>query len=133
LVGAQFSTRDAAILANTYNSFNNVSYEKYQKYSLGGYFIPNYNSFTSYAKRLVYRAGLKYEKTGLVVNTESIKDVGLTIGVGFPVTGSFSNVNIGFELGKKGTTTSNLVQENYANFSLSLSLNDRWFEKRKFN
>jgi hypothetical protein len=30
--------------------------------SLGGYFIPNYNSFTSYAKRIVYRAGLKYEK-----------------------------------------------------------------------
>jgi hypothetical protein len=27
-----------------------------------GYFIPNYNSFTSYAKRIVYRAGLKYEK-----------------------------------------------------------------------
>ena len=39
----------------------------------------------------------------------------------------------GFELGKKGTTSSNLVQENYANFCLSLSFNDRWFEKRKFN
>ncbi len=133
LLGAQFSTRNAATLANTYNSFNNVFYEKYQKYSLAGYFIPNYNSFTSYAKRLVYRAGLKYEKTGLVVNSQSINDIGLTLGIGFPVTGSFSNVNLGFEFGKKGTTSSNLVQENYANFSLSLSLNDKWFEKRKFN
>lgn len=133
LVGAQFSTRDAATLANTYNSYTNVAYEKSQKYSLGGYFIPNYNSFTSYTKRLVYRAGLKYEKTGLVVNAQSIKDVGVTLGIGFPVTGSFSNVNLGFELGKKGTTSSNLVQENYANFSLSLSFNDKWFEKRKFN
>ena len=108
---------------NTYNSFTNVSFEKYQKISLGGYFIPNYNSFTTYTKRLVYRGGLKFEKTGLVVNSQSINDVGLTLGVGFPVTGSFSNVNLGFELGKKGTTASNLVQENYANFSLSLSLN----------
>jgi hypothetical protein len=133
LLGAQYSTREAAILVNTYNYYNNVSYEKYQKYSLGGYFIPNYNSFTSYAKRLVFRAGFKYEKTGLVVNAESIKDVGVTLGIGFPVTGSFSNVNLGFELGKKGTTSSNLVKENYANFNLSLSLNDKWFEKRKFN
>ena len=133
LLGAQFSIRDAADLRNTYNSFSNVSFQKFQKISLGGYYIPNYNSFTSYAKRLVYRGGLKYEKTGLVVNAESINDVGLTLGIGFPVTGSFSNVNLGFELGKKGTTTANLVQENYANFSISLSLNDKWFEKRKFN
>lgn len=133
LLGAQFSTRDAADFRNTYNSFSNVSFQKYQKISLGGYYIPNYNSFTSYAKRLVYRGGLKYEKTGLVVNAESINDVGLTLGVGFPVTGSFSNINIGLELGKKGTTTANLVQEKYANFSISFSLNDKWFEKRKFN
>lgn len=133
LLGAQFSTRDAAKLGNTYNSFTNVSFQKYQKIAIGGYFIPNYNSFTSYAKRLVFRGGLKYEKTGLMVNSKSINDVGFSLGIGFPVTGSFSNVNLGFELGKKGTTTASLVQENYANFSLGLSLNDKWFEKRKFN
>lgn len=133
LLGAQISTRAVANLNNSYNSRSNVSYESSQKFSLGGYFIPNYNSFTSYAKRIIYRAGLRYEKTGLVVNSQSIKDLGFTLGIGFPVTGSFSNVNIGFELGKKGTTSANLVQENYANLSLSLSLNDRWFEKRKFN
>jgi long-subunit fatty acid transport protein len=133
LVGAQVSVRAAATIASAYNSLNNVSYEGAQKISIGGYFIPNFNSFTSYFKRVVYRAGLRYEKTGLVVNSQSIKDFGLTLGLGFPVTGSFSNVNFGFEIGKKGTTSSNLVQENYANFSMSLSLNDKWFEKRKFN
>jgi hypothetical protein len=29
---------------------------------------------------------LKYEKTGLVVNGESINDVGLTLGLGLPIT-----------------------------------------------
>lgn len=133
LLGAQISMRAAASLVNSYNSSNNVSYESSRKYSLGGYFIPNYNSFTSYTKRIVYRGGLKFEKTGLVVNAQSINDLGVTLGIGFPITGTFSNVNLGFELGKKGTTSSNLVQENYANLSLSLSLNDKWFEKRKFN
>jgi hypothetical protein len=133
LVGTQVSVRAAASLSSAYNSQNNVSYEGSQKIGIGGYFIPNYNSFSSYFKRVVYRAGLRYEKTGLVVNSQSIKDFGLTLGLGFPVSGSFSNINIGFEMGKKGTTSANLVQENYANLSLSLSLNDKWFEKRKFN
>jgi hypothetical protein len=132
LLGAQLSTQNSASIANSYNSYSNVSFGKYQKISLGGYFIPNYNSFTSYAKRLVYRAGLKYEKTGLVINSQSINDMGATLGIGLPVSGSFSNVNLGFEIGKKGTTASNLIQENYAIFSVSLSLNDRWFQKRKF-
>ncbi len=133
LVGAQVSMRDAGSLAISYNSLDNVSYEKQQKYSLGGYFIPNYKSYTSYAKRIVYRGGFRYEKTGLVVNSESINDMGITLGIGMPITGSFSNINFGFEIGKKGTTTSGLVQENYANLSVGMSLNDKWFVKRKFN
>ena len=56
-----------------------------------------------------------------------------TLGVGLPLGGTFSNVNIGFELGKRGTTNAGLIQENYANFTLALSLNDRWFVKRKFD
>ena len=59
--------------------------------------------------------------------------MGITLGIGMPITGSFSNINFGFEIGKKGTTTSGLVQENYANLSVGMSLNDKWFVKRKFN
>jgi hypothetical protein len=76
---------------------------------------------------------LKYEKIGLIVNNESIKDVGMTLGAGIPIPGYFSNVNIGIEFGKKGTVSSNLVQENYVNFSVGFSFNDKWFVKSKFN
>jgi hypothetical protein len=87
----------------------------------------------SYAKRITYRAGFKYEKTGLIVNSTSINDVGMTFGFGLPITGSLSNTNIGFEFGKKGTTSNNLVQENYFNISIGVSLNDKWFVKSKYN
>ncbi len=133
IVGGKISYGKTSGQSNDYNDEANIGYGKYGSVSLGGYYIPNYNSFTSYAKRIVYRAGLKYEKTGLVINSESINDMGLTFGLGLPITGDFSNVNFGFELGKKGTTKANLVQENYANLSVSFSLNDKWFEKRKFN
>lgn len=132
LLGGQLTIGDVGDLENSYNTRTNVSYEKSIKYSIGGYYIPNYNSFSSYAKRMVFRAGLKYEQTGLVVNSESINDAGLSLGLGFPITGTFSNINLGFDLGKRGTTSSGLVQENYVNFRIGFSFNDRWFEKRKF-
>jgi hypothetical protein len=133
LIGGRLVYQAASDLSNSYNRASNVTYGTYGSASLGGYFIPDYNSFTSYPKRIVYRGGLKYEKTGLVINSESIDNVGFTLGLGLPITGSFSNINIGFELGKRGTTSSGLIQENYANISIGLSLNDKWFEKRKFN
>ena len=133
LLGAQVVMGSKGDLVNSYNAMSNVSYENSMKYGVGGYYISNYNSFSSYSKRIVYRGGLKFDKTGLMVNSESIKDMGVTLGLGFPITGTFSNVNLGVELGKKGTTKSNLVQENYANFSVGFSLNDKWFVKRKFD
>ncbi|WP_366185181.1 hypothetical protein [Flavobacterium ovatum] len=133
LIGGRLVYQDASDLSNGYNRTSNVTYGTSGSASLGGYFIPDYSSFTSYPKRIVYRGGLKYEKTGLVINSESIDNVGFTLGLGLPITGSFSNINIGFEMGKRGTTSSGLIQENYANISVGLSLNDKWFEKRKFN
>jgi hypothetical protein len=44
-----------------------------------------------------------------------------------------SNININFEYGKRGTTYYNLVEENYFNISVGLSLSDKWFIKRKFD
>jgi hypothetical protein len=82
---------------------------------------------------VVYRAGLHYEKTGLNINNESINEFGISFGLGLPVGSFFSNANLGFEIGKRGTTNSNLIQENFVNFQLSLSLNDRWFRKRKYD
>lgn len=133
LVGTSLAFQGDGRYANYYNSSDDVRYEKYKKYAVGGYYIPNYTSFSSYFSRITYRAGLKYEKIGLVINNESINDVGMTLGAGFPITGSFSNVNLGLEFGKRGTTAAGLIQENYFNFSLSFSFNDRWFVKSKFN
>ncbi|MGO4772550.1 hypothetical protein ACEN2I_12865 [Flavobacterium sp. W22_SRS_FK3] len=133
LVGTTLAFQGDGKFENYYNTSEDVRYEKYAKYAIGGYYLPNYTSFSSYLSRITYRAGLKYEKIGLVVNNESIKDVGLTLGAGFPITGTFSNVNFGIEYGKKGTVSSNLVQENYINFSLSFSFNDKWFVRSKFN
>ncbi|TPD68306.1 hypothetical protein [Flavobacterium microcysteis] len=131
-VGAEVTFQESSKFGSRYDDITNVSYENATRYSVGGYFVPNFDSFTSYWKRVTYRAGLKYENTGLVVGDTSIKDYGMTLGLGLPVGGTISNLNIGFEYGRKGTTHLGLVKETYANIFLSLSLNDRWFVKRKY-
>ena len=110
-----------------------VSVENATKISLGGYYIPNYNSFANYFNKVTYRAGFRHENTGLVINNKSINDTALTLGFGMPVGGNFSNINLGLEYGKRGTTNSGLIQENYFNISIGLSFSDRWFVKRKFD
>ncbi|WP_269226487.1 hypothetical protein [Flavobacterium eburneipallidum] len=132
LLGAEVAVQGIGQLNSNYNTIANLSYERGQKYSIGGYYIPNSNPFASYFQRITYRGGLRYEKTGLVINSNSINDAAVTFGMGLPITGSLSNFNLGLEYGKKGTTSDNLVQENYFTVSLSFSLNDKWFVKRKF-
>lgn len=114
---------------------NGTTYEDAYSFSLGGFYIPQYNSFSSYWKRIVYRAGFRTQETGLNIKEESIKEFGISFGVGIPVGDArlFSNANLGFEVGQRGTKNSNLIQENFINFQLSLSLNDRWFQKRKYD
>ena len=68
-----------------------------------------------------------------VINNQSIKEFGISFGLGIPVSRLFSSMNTVIEIGKRGTTDQNLVKENFVNFQLSLSLNDRWFIKRKYN
>jgi hypothetical protein len=115
------------------NSQYTATFKNAMRYSVGGYFIPNYNSYSSYLKKITYRAGLRYENTGLVIQNQSINDFAANIGLGLPLGGGYSNINIALEVGKRGTKYYNLVEENYVNLSIGLSLSDRWFVKRKYD
>ena len=106
-------------------------YESFSNISVGGFYLPKINSISSYFNRITYRAGFHYQKTGLVVNETSIDQYGISFGLSLPIGLKLSNVNLGFEAGKRGTTDNNLIEENFYNFRLSLSLNDKWFRKQK--
>ena len=132
MIGTELTFQQSSNFGNRFNDIDNVLYENATKFSLGGYFIPKYNSFNRYLERVTYRAGFNYENTGLIINNESINNYGITFGLGLPLGGSFSSVNLGFEFGKRGTTNSGLIEENYTNLFISLTLNDKWFVKRKY-
>lgn len=133
LVGGEITFIQNSVMSNRFTDINGATFENSVRYSLGGFFIPNYNSYSSYYKRMVYRGGLRYENTGLVIQDKSITDFAANIGLGMPLGGTFTNINIGLEIGRRGTKYYNLVEENYINLSVGLSLSDKWFVKRKFD
>ena len=132
-LGAEYTFLKTSEFSNRIVNIGNTTFVDAATISVGGFYIPRYDSFNKYLKRVVYRAGIRFEDTGLEINNESINEFGISFGVGLPVGNFFSNANIGFEIGKRGTTNQNLVEENFINFQISLSLNDRWFVKRKYN
>jgi len=132
-LGAEYTSQNTSEFYNDFLGSTGSVYEDGSTLSIGGFIIPNYKSLTSYWKRVVYRAGVKFENTGLNINSETINEFGISFGVGLPVGRMFSNTNLGLEIGKRGTTNNNLIKENFVNFQLSLSLNDRWFERRKYD
>ncbi|GAA0739306.1 hypothetical protein [Gaetbulibacter jejuensis] len=132
-LGAEYSSQNTSEFSNPIFSIDNTNFVNASSFSFGGFYIPNYDSFSGYWKRATYRAGMRFEHTGLKINNEDIREFGMSFGVGLPVGGMFSNANLGLEFGKRGTTNANLIQENFINFQLSLSLNDRWFQKIKYN
>ncbi|RZJ71602.1 hypothetical protein [Flavobacterium sp.] len=131
--GAEVTFTGAKDLQNRVSDFGNARFENAIKYSIGGYYIPNYNSFSSYWDRVVIRAGARYENTGLVLNNQKIRDAAGTLGFGMPIPGLMSNINVNLEYGKRGTKAYGLIEENYVNVGIGLSFNDRWFVKRRYD
>jgi len=132
-IGTEYTFVNTSIFKSDLINIDNSSYEDGSTISFGGYFIPEFSSFNNVLKRIVYRSGIYFEKTGLIINDQSISEIGMTFGVGVPVGNMFSNLNFALEVGKRGTTDANLVEEKFVNLKMSLSLNDRWFVKRKYN
>ena len=138
--GVDYSFQKAAELEESIYNTPNIKYSDYNRLSIGGFYTPKYNSILSYWKRVTYRAGFYMEDSGLMIdgektgeNFEELNSFGISFGVGLPVGKQLSNLNLGFEYGKRGKTETNLVQEDFFNFRMSISLGDKWFQKRQIN
>lgn len=133
-VGTEFSfngkNKDAAPVSGSFASFD--SKEAF-RVSAGGYYVPKYNSFTNYFHRITYRGGLRYENTGLVVNGTSITDKAVSIGANFPMGNGISDISLALEYGQRGAKNDGLVQENYFNVIISISIIDKWFRKMLYD
>ena len=129
--GVQYTMNAMQNFSHEFISLPNVGYENAYQFSLGGFYIPDYSSITSYWKRIVFRMGFRHELTGILINNFGLKETGVNFGFGLPLAG-FSNTNIGFEYASR-VADSKTYKENFWSFRIGFSLNDKWFIKRKYN
>src|SRR5690606_33349609 len=101
-VGTEVQSIKTGNFKNSFMDSPDTEYKDAFIISLGGFYIPNYNSFTNYWSTVVYRAGIRFEETGLRIKNEEINNFGISFGLGLPVR-NFSNINFDFEYGKRGT------------------------------
>jgi len=131
-LGIQHNLTKSANFTNNFFSRSTISYRDAKQWTVGGFYIPDYASFTSFWERVVYRFGFRTEQMSLIINNLPITETGISFGIGLPL-GSLSNANIGFEVIQRGAKQSGLIQETLVAMRIGLSLNDIWFIKRKYN
>lgn len=114
----------------SFESDNEEGLGQSYRVSVGGEWTPNYIS-RNYFSRMTYRTGIQVEKTPFRINGEEINEFGINFGVSFPV--GASGVHTSFSFGQRGTTDNNLIQEQYFRIGLGVTLNERWFERYKYD
>ena len=136
-IGAEYATQDRSTFRNEFIEPTNSTYEQASVVSVGGYYIPKYNALNGIFNRITYRAGLRFEDTGLRVNGTPIEVFSATTGFSIPMGSTasdrFSSINVALEYGTRGTLENSLLKESFFGINVGLSLNDRWFIKRRIN
>jgi len=100
--------------------------------AFGGKFTPKHTNISSLFKRITYRAGARYKQSYLKFYGKPINEFGISFGFGFPLKNSKTGIDLGMEIGRRGTMDNNLIQENFFNLSLGVSIQENWFQKRKY-
>lgn len=132
--------------ASEYVSYDGTSnIDDNYKIEFGAFVRPRFafeklNRNNAYWSAVEYRLGTFYKQTPYTIAGTRILDYGITFGLGFPVLQrnmapgevKVSTINTGIVLGRRGTTANGLIQENYLNIYIGVTLNDKWFVKYKY-
>jgi hypothetical protein len=139
LVGADYSIGNWSDL--TINGVN-AGMVNSSTFNVGGQFTPKMDALNNYLATIDYRLGLMLDKTYYNVpnpvggGSTNITSKAVTVGLGLPLRGSLSSfykMNLTAEFGQRGTLNNGLIKENYFNIRLGFTLNDKWFQRYKFD
>jgi hypothetical protein len=101
------------------------------RYALGVE-IPSLGVRRGGSKMIYYRLGAQYCESYMVIKGIPLNYRALSIGVGIPVKGALSVINLSMELGQNGTSQSGLFKESFCTFHVDISLKEVWFMKKRY-
>jgi len=69
----------------------------------------------------------------LQIGNTQLTEYAVSFGLGLPVMKGRSTLNIGVELGKRGTIDNDLILENFTRVIFGIAIRERWFHVRKYD
>lgn len=97
-----------------------------------GFEVSKKKTFYNTQVELSYlQAGVYYGNTYLQINGKQIKDMGITAGFGINSLKSPLAYSIVLQYGIKGTTSNDLIRQNYANITFNINFGSIWYTKGK--
>jgi hypothetical protein len=116
---------------DSYQSNDGFKYYNQNFYGLGVEYKTSSNDY-KYWNKVAYRIGANYDSGYLKISNNTIDSYSFSAGVGLPISkGNFSMLNLTYSYSKEGTLNNNLIIDNIHKLSLNLSLNGRWFQRKK--
>lgn len=85
------------------------------------------------AQRLLFEAGMCYSRSYMEISGRPVSDVSFSFGGGLSNKGGNISLCMGLAIGRKGTTNSDLINENYTNLYCTLILRNIWFLRNRYN
>lgn len=101
-------------------------------YALGAEYVHNPMS-KSYVEQMRFRLGANFSNSYAKVNGSDYNKWAITCGIGFPLPNTKTTLNLHLEYGQQGSVKNIGLVEQYGKIGIGVSLNERWFVKRRFN
>lgn len=122
-------------VGNSTNGYN-YGYNNSSQLSFGMSYAPRkvllYNGQYLEMEKFRLQAGAFFNTEYVNMYGQQIQDKGVSLGIGLFSKRSSLSYLISLQYGTRGTTTNNLIQENYFKLGMTLSYRDLW-KKRRYN
>ncbi len=103
------------------------------KIAVGAEYTPLNTVSAKYLQRVTYRLGFQYGSDPYFVGGAQPTFVMGTAGMSLPFRRSTDRVHLALEVGRRSSAASFSLKENFTRFLVGISLNDRWFVKRRYD
>lgn len=105
--------------------------------AFGASITPNYDS-KKFFPHIQYKAGGYYGKSEIIYNGQQLSEYGGTLGISVPIFfGALyreaAKFHFAADIGSRSPADKTLISENYYRFNFGFTLNNVWFQKRKFD
>ncbi|MDZ7288866.1 MAG: hypothetical protein ONB44_04240 [candidate division KSB1 bacterium] len=91
---------------------------------------PSFDPLDGYFKRMSYRVGGAYRKLPYEEPAgKNLHEWTVSLGLGLPFSGGYNRIDLAVELGKRGSFSDNIAEENLVLVYLAIIGGERWFQR----